>query len=238
MRFMTCAALAAAACVAAPASATFFSFASDADHTSWTFGGAGANIISGNDAFDPQLLAIDDENGPTFAFTQVEFDAGFQLSYLGSAPFVGGKSTHMYSLSGSFVFFDAATALPLLSCTFTDGLFTTVGNGGANPTWGSTGGIQAGDDYGTVTYTWYGPADPVLGLYPGNSVGLDTLAFTLTVLNTVGGTSGVAIDPTTFLPVGNWVSEGSFSGNANFVPAPGAFAMAGIACLAGARRRR
>ncbi|HLO41918.1 MAG TPA: hypothetical protein VK176_12910 [Phycisphaerales bacterium] len=237
MRLMTCAALAAAAIVAAPASATFFSFASDADHTSWTFGGNGGLVTSGNDPFDPQLLAIDDNNGPTFTFLQLEFEASFELSYLGSLPFVGGKATHTYAISGAFAFIDPSTQLPLLVCNFAGGLFSTVGNGGPNPTWGSTASIQAGDDYSVVNYQWFGPADPNLGLYPGQSVGLDTLAYTLTVLNSATG-PGVAVDPQTYLPTSQWYSEGSFSGSTNFVPAPGVAVLAGFAGLGLLRRRR
>lgn len=236
-RVMSCALMAAAAC--APASATLFSFPSDADHTSWTFKGLGAGVLDAQDPADPQALLIDDDNGPIFpAILSTEFDAAFSLLYLGSIPFVGGKFTHTYAIEGSFLFSDAASGLPILKCTITDGLFSTVGNGGTKPaTWDSTATIQASDDYGTVTYTWYGPADVGLGLYPGDSVGLDTAAFTLTVLNSLGG-PGVSLDGATHLPTELWYSEGSYSGSAHFVPTPGAMAIAGLGGLAMLRRRR
>ena len=228
-----------AAGLAGPASATLFSFPSDADHTSWTFSGLGASVRDAADPADPQLLVIDDDNGITFpTLLQTEFNADFSLQYLGSTPFVGGKFTHQYAMSGTFTFLDLASNLPIMMCTVTDALFTAVGNGGTKPaTWDSTATIQASDDYGTVTYTWFGPADPLLGVYPGNSVGLDTAAFTLTVLN-VDGQAGVGLDGATHLPVSTWYSEGSYSGSAHFVPAPGALAVVGAAGLAAARRKR
>ncbi len=227
------------AATALPASAAFFSFPSDADHTSWTFKGLGGVVSDAQDPADPQVLLIDDDNGAVFpSILQLEFDAGFGLTYLGSVPFVGGKFTHTYKIEGTFAFTDTASGFPVLSCKITDGLFSVVGDGGTKPaTWNSTATIQASDDYGTVTYTWYGPSAPEYGLYTGDSVGLDTAAFTLTVLNSLGK-AGVALDGATHLPVDAWFSEGSYSGNGTFVPAPGAMAMIGLAGLAAARRRR
>jgi len=232
---MTCAALVAAA-TAVPASAAFFSFASDADEASWTFAGQGATVTDAGDAFDPQVLLVDDNNGPAFPLLlAVEFEADFSIGYLGSVPF-GGKFIHSYSLDGTFFFLDGSGA-PVLGCSIEDGVLTSVGNGGANPTWGSTATIQGSDDYGSVQYHWYGPDMPAFGLYTGDSVGLDDAAFTLTVLHSDTG-SGVNLGSTSMLPTLKWDSEGSYSGSAFFVPAPGAIGLAGIAGLLLAHRRR
>ncbi|MBL8964758.1 MAG: PEP-CTERM sorting domain-containing protein [Phycisphaeraceae bacterium] len=227
------------AAVSLPASAAIFSFPSDADHTSWTFTGVGASVADAADPFDPQVLLIDDDNGPMPPhLLGVEFDADFELSYLGSLPFVAGKFTHTYVLNGSFVFSDPVSGAPILSCVVRDGLFSTVGNGGLKPpTWDSTATIQASDDYGIVIYTWHGPDDPAYGLFTGQSIDIDTAAFTLTVLRTEFG-AGVALDDRTFLPLHRWYSEGSYSGSAYFVPSPGALALAGMGLLVAGRRRR
>lgn len=227
------------AAVAFPASAAFFSFPSDADHTSWTFTGIGPSVGDAADLFDPQVLLIDDDNGPLPPMLLgVEFEADFELMHIGSLPFVAGKFTHTYVLNGSFAFVDPVSGAPVLSCVIRDGLFTAVGDGGAKaPTWNSTATIQASDDYGIVTYTWHGPDDPAYGLYTGQSVGLDTAAFTLTVLHSEFG-PGVALDDRTYLPMHRWYSEGSYSGSAYFIPSPGAMALAGMGLLVVGRRRR
>ncbi len=232
---VVCAAMIAAAS-SAPASAAFFSFASDADHTSWTFAGLGASVGDAQDPSDPQLLLIDDDNGPLLpVLLGVEFEADFRLSYLGSLPFVGGKFTHTYKLDGTFAFLDAASGAPVLSCSITDGLLTAVGNGGPAPTWDSTATIQGSDGYGIVTYTWYGPSMPEYNLFKGDSVGPDDAAFTLTVLNHLTGL-GTSLGSTSYLPTQEWWSEGSYSGST--VPAPASLALTGLAGLLVSRRRR
>lgn len=229
-------ALIAVGCLASSSQAAFFSFASDNDHTSWTFTGMGASVRDAQDPADPQILLIDDHNGPLPALPiAVEFEANFTISYLASVPLGGGAFIHNYALNGSFEYLDASGAV-LLHCDVMNGALTALG-GEFN--WYSTSTIQANDNPngGSVVYTWNGPALPEYDLIPGQSLGRDDMAFTLTSLNFEGG--DVTLDRQTFLPNVQWVSEGSYSGSArNFVPAPGAAVIAGLGGLLAFRRRR
>ncbi|MFA6043994.1 MAG: hypothetical protein WC718_03330, partial [Phycisphaerales bacterium] len=118
---------------------------------------------------------------------------------------------------------------------FTGGALSALGTQNA---WGSTGGIDATDITGQVTYTWFGPDLPAYGLFNGqSSVGIDDATFTLTNLQTVGAGPGVTLG-SGGLPGAQWVAEGSYSGTARFVPAPGAMALAGLGGLIMSRRRR
>src|SRR5262245_26725118 len=114
-------------CLVSSSQAALFSFASDNDHTSWTFTGAGAMVHDANDPTDPQILLIDDHNGPLPAIPMsVEFQANFTIAYLASVPLGGGAFVHNYSLNGSFSFLDAAGAA-LLTCTVQNGSLTAIG---------------------------------------------------------------------------------------------------------------
>jgi MYXO-CTERM domain-containing protein len=222
--------------IAGSANAAYFSFASDNDHRSWTFAGNGANVRDANDATDPQLLLIDDNNGvlPSLPF-DVEFDANFTIGFSGSVPLGNGAFVHNYVLNGTFTF--TAAGLPLLSATVSNGALTAIGT---QTQWFSTATLQ-GSDYpgnpgGAVTYTWSGPAAPGYGLFPGQSIGPDDMAFTLSVINS-SLPRGVSLGDN-MLPSGAWTAEGSYSGSSNFVPAPGALALLGVGGLMVSRRRR
>lgn len=221
--------------LAGSSQAALFSFASDNDHTSWTFTGGGGLVRDAQDPLDPQILLVDDHNGPLPAIPfAVEFQANFTIAHLASVP-LGGGFIHNYSLNGTFSFVDAA-GNTLLSATVSNGAFTAIG--GAN-SWYSTSTIQANDnpDGGSVVYTWNGSAIPGYDLLPGQSNGQDDMAFTLSALNARG--LDVALDPQTFLPSAEWTSEGSYSGTArNFIPAPGAAMIATLGGLVALRRRR
>ena len=222
-------------CLVSSSQAALFSFASDNDHASWTFTGNGGSITDANDPSDPQILLVDDHNGPLPAIPfAVEFEANFTIAYLASVP-TGGSFVHNYSLNGSFSFLDALGNV-LLSATVTNGALTALG--GAN-SWYSTATLQANDNGagGSVAYTWNGAAIPGYDLIPGSSQGVDDMAFTLSSLN-FGG-QDVQLDGQTFLPTGEWNSEGSYSGTArNFIPAPGAAMIAAIGGIVALRRRR
>lgn len=222
-------------CLVSSSQAALFSFASDNDHSSWTFTGAGGLVADAQDPTDPQILLVDDHNGPLPAIPfAVEFQANFTVAYLASVP-VGGSFVHNYSLNGTFSFLDAL-GNTLLSATITNGALTALG--GAN-SWYSTATIQAGDNGtgGSVVYNWNGAAIPGYDLIPGSSNGIDDAAFTLSSLNMAG--AGVVLDPQTFLPVREWNSEGSYSGTArNFIPTPGAAMIATLGGLVALRRRR
>jgi hypothetical protein len=218
---------------ASGAHAAFFSFASDNDHTSWTFRGIGNNVRDAQDGVDPQVLLIDDNNGvlPPLAMN-LDFNADFIIGYLASVPLGGGTFVHNYSLNGNFSFVDAG-GNAVLTCLVRDGSLTAIGGAAS---WFSTATLQGNDNpFGAVTYTWNGPANPAYGLFPGQSIGPDDAAFTLTVLNSPG--VGVPLDQG-HLPSQQWFSEGSYSGSAFFVPAPGAAALLGLGGLVVARRRR
>lgn len=225
---------------AGSANATTFSFASDVDHTSFTFAGFGQVLRDAQDRSDPVTLLIDDDNGPLPALSlNLEFQFDAMLTHVASIPVGGGQLLHTYSLSGSqgpaasFGFYDAFGA-PVLTAQFIGGIFSADGSAA---TWGSTAGVQAGDITGQVVYTWHGADVPAYGLFTGQSVGLDDAAFTLSFLQTAGG-PGVGIGPTAPYPSSEWSSEGSFSGTAHFVPAPGLVSLAGLSFGLLGRRRR
>lgn len=221
------------AVAAGSAQAALFSFASDTNHTDFTFAGVGASVRDAQDPLDPVVLLIDDNNGPLPALAfNVEFDADFTISHAGSTMIAPGIFTHSYALNGTFTFSNAAG--PLLKVSIEGGALVALG-GAAR--WGSTDTILGSDDPGSVEYNWLGADLPAYGVFNGTSIGVDDASFTLTFLQTALG-SGVSVDPQTFLPNNEWRSEGSFSGTAFFVPAPGAAALLGLAGLCGTRRRR
>lgn len=233
LRLLACATVVA---VAGSAQAALFSFASDVDSSSFTFFGWGNAIVDAQDPSDTQLLFIDDDNGvlPTLPVT-VEFDAVFEMAYAGSIPVTGNTFVHTYALAGAFGFFDPDTGAPILTAALTGGSLTALGSA---TSWGTSETIQVNDiGASEIVYTWWGPAIPAYGLYPGNSIGPDDAAFTLTLTLSAAG-AGVPLDPQTGLPAIDWVSEGSYSGSAFFIPTPGAAALAGLGLIGMARRRR
>jgi MYXO-CTERM domain-containing protein len=231
-----------AAALASGAHASLFSFASDTDHTSSTFGGAGQFLSDANDSTDRVTLLIDDDNGPlpALAFAGLEFQFSGRLTYVASVAMGGGRFLHTYNIDGlqggpaTFGFFNP-NGTPVLTATFEGGVFAAQG-GAAD--WGSAAGIQAGDITGQVTYTWHGATNAAYGLFSGqSSIGLDDAAFTLTFLNTAG-VPGAPLGAAAPYPTSEWRSEGSYSGSARFVPSPGALTLAGLGAAFLARRRR
>lgn len=219
--------------IAGSAQAALFSFASDTNQTDFTFGGLGNAVTDAQDPFDPVVLLVDDDNGPLAPLEfEVEFDADFTIAHQGSTLVAPGIFTHTYSLNGTFTF-TGATGL-LLRVDIEGGAMVALGGQNA---WGSTDTILGSDDPGEVTYTWSGGDLPLYNVFNGESIGTDDAAFTLTFLQTALG-AGVGLDPTTRLPTTSWNSEGSFSGTAFFVPAPGASALLALAGMTALRRRR
>lgn len=228
--------LVALAGLAAPAHATLVSFASDRDSSSYTFTGLRNVITDASDASDPLTLLVDDDNGPLpeLAFA-TEFDADFVISGYQSVG-VGGGTLHIYDISGTFRFLDRDTGAALLIASFQSGSLTVLGTQNA---WASTATIQVGDGAtsASIDYTWLGQNLPSYGLVTGQeSSGPDDAAFTLSFLQNPQGL-GVAIG-TDGIPLGDWSSEGSFSGSAFFVPAPGSAALLALGVLVATRRRR
>lgn len=219
--------------LATAASASIFSFASDNDHTSYTFAGFGSSVTDGMDPGDVFELLIDDDNGSNNPLSfEVEFGASFDLAYVGSTDLGNGLFIHSYSLSGEFGFFDGNDAV--LTADIASGALTAFGTANS---WLSTSTVLSADgDADNLVYTWHGDDIPDYGLYTGDSVGVDDAAFTLTYLQSSSG-SGVNLD-SGMLPEDEWQSEGSYSGSATFVPTPGSLALLGLGSLAVGRRRR
>lgn len=219
---------------ATSAQAGIFSFASDNDHQSFTFSGFGASVTDAQDSNDPFELLLDDANGPNNPLSyMVEFDADFAIRHVMSVNLGGGLFVHNYSLNGTFDFIDGS-GNPLLSATVQNGALTALGG---QSTWLSSASILGADGEGaSVTYTWFGPDLPSYGVFTGQSIDPDDAAFTLTFLQSDGG-AGVRLG-SDLLPALDWVSEGSYSGSAQFVPAPGAVSLLAGAGLLAMRRRR
>jgi MYXO-CTERM domain-containing protein len=236
------------AALAGAANATLFSFASDnANHTAFTFIGKGSSIAAAPQD-NPTILYVDDNNGPLAPiFGPTRFVADLRISFLASVPLGGGNFIHNYALSGGggafdFGWVDFATGAPILTAKIrgTGHAETAVGPAFG---WGSTATLQGADSQDAdVVYTWWGDDLPAYGLYKGDSVGHDDFSFTLTWLQH-DGILGVPLDsddasPDFKLPATTWISEGSFSGSANFVPTPGAIALLGLGGLVAGRRKR
>ena len=228
---------------AVSAQAGVFSFASDMSDNSWTFLGERHSnhyaITDGIGISDPMTLLIDDDNGPLDPLSfQVDFNAHMDLDYLQSTDLGSGLFLHTYAISevdlGWFT-----NSGPILTIGVNGGILTVLGG---QTSWGSTATIQASDSYADVVYTSFIDA-PDYGVFQGNSVGNDDFAFTLTALNTSGTIPYDFTNPgvnlgTDMLPVENFYSEGSFSGSAQFVPAPAtALLFVGVG-LFGMRKRR
>lgn len=244
--------------LAGSAHATLFSFASDDDSGAFTFRGTAAtgnsfNIRNGSDpASNTVTLRVDDNNGsrPTAQFA-VGFRANITAQYQGSVGMMGSQQTHAYSITGTFAFVDRTSGADLLLCTFTStatpGLLSI---GGRDTTWGTGGSALASDSASGVSTAITWTATPAFFTFAaGQSINLadygvagsttasgDDFAFTLTALNTNGGS--VPIDSVTRLPSAAFQSEGSMSGTASFVPAPSTLGLLGAAGLASLRRRR
>lgn len=234
--YQTIRVLAVAGLATAAQADVLFSFASDTDHTGSDFKGLGSMVEDRFDGGDPLTLLIDDDNGPLVPLTyDAEFEADFSLDYSGSVDLGGGLFVHTYSLSGEFGFYDQSGGA-ILTATVSGGALTALGS--ANR-WSSAASIISSDGSGVdVVYTWHLADNADYGLYNGMSVGQDDAAFTLTdIFVPRGGESGVGLDAN-MLPESQWYSEGSYSGAANFVPAPGSIALlAGSGLLLGRRRR-
>lgn len=232
---------------AGSAHAAFFSFSSDfAADTSWTFTGGGplgaSNINDGVPVNDLLAFFYDDDNGPLPPNGPfLDFNANMPIRWVASIPLGGGAFVHTYALDQGVFSFDNILGVPQMTVNYANAVMTVLGG---QFSWGATATIQGADNQfgGSVTYT-SAFTDAPYGIFAGNSIGPDDFAFTLTEINTSGvrplggAPRGVGIDPQTHLPVQQWYSEGSFSGGAYWVPAPGSLVLAGLG-LALARRRR
>ncbi|MDX2132805.1 MAG: PEP-CTERM sorting domain-containing protein [Planctomycetota bacterium] len=233
---------------AGAAHATTFSFASDfAADTSWTFTGAGtpsaATIRDAVPVTDLLALFRDDDNGPLPPSGPfLDFNANMGIRWVSSTPTTGGAFVHIYAMDVGAFQFDDILGNTEFRVTYFNAVMTVLGTEFA---WGSTATIQGADNANGGSVTWFAAnTDAAYGIFAGNSVGPDDFAFTLTEINTSGRRPlgnlprGVAIDQQTRLPTQQWWSEGSFSGGAYWVPAPGATALLLAGAGLVARRRR
>jgi hypothetical protein len=230
--------------LAAAANAGIFSFASDTSDQSWTFliqghGGHYA-ITDGTHFTDPTILLIDDDNGILDPLSySVDFNLHADIDYQGSTPIGGGKYLHSYRVEDAVAGWYLDTG-PVLEMTFDDSIITIVGDEFG---WDSAGSMFGADSWAGVQYTSYINA-PEYDMYEGQAVGPQDFGFSITALNTSGALPwdhseiGASLDPNTMMPLEDVYTEGSFSGSARFVPAPGTAAVLLLAGLAGTRRRR
>jgi len=224
----------------ASAQSVTFSFASDVASAEPTFeGDANTGVI--NNIRVPTGLLVDDANGPlpTLSY-DTRFYVDFQMTYSGSFNLPGGQVLHTYAIDGNFRFLGGGDG-QVMTVDVSDGVLTALGNANG---WGSTATIQASSIAGSsVNYTWQNATQAAYGLFMGaSSSDMTDAAFTLTNIFSfpagAAGVPGVTIDAQTGLPNVAWESEGSYSGSAFFVPAPGTVAVAGLGLAAMGRRRR
>lgn len=244
-----------AAGLAGSAQAALFSFASDDASNAFTFSGTAAAgnsfTMSQQGARIPVTLKIDDGNGvlPTVAL-EVFFEASITLGWIGSVG-AGNAQTHAYSATGNFRFVDA-NGNALLSIALAGQSPAGMTIGGSMSNWASAGGLFGSDNDGggSVAYTvsdglftlaqGEGANLNSYGIFGGpnaTSTGADDFGFSLTFVSAQTGGS-VPINSTSRLPTGAWRAEGSYSGSATWVPAPGTLALIGAAGVMTARRRR
>ncbi|MEM1331095.1 MAG: hypothetical protein AAGG07_11085 [Planctomycetota bacterium] len=250
---------------AGSANAAFFSFASDEASNDWTFqyvppttSGLPGTILDGSRGSPPRdlplNLLIDDDNGvlPTIEL-ESRFQAEFAVEHVASVDLTPalGYWSHLYSVSGSFSFRLVDGGPDLLMVEVENALLTAAGG---EFSWDSAGAIIGSDGTASVTYTaTQGLIDAVggedtaaqYGLAVGSSEPGADFGFDLTVINEFGDRPlpaglelGAELDPQTLLPIARWFSEGSFSGSATIIPAPGSVVLLAMGGVAAARRRR
>jgi hypothetical protein len=227
--------LAAVALAAGSANGAFFSFASGSASGAWTFTGNGATFASGL-GDTPVRLLIDDDLGanPTLEVSAL-FTSSITLSHIASTPMGGGLFAHNYAASGTFMFVDAVSAVPLLTTTFTGGLFSAIGG---EASWSASAAFQASGP--SVAMVWSGANLPQYGLTPG-PLDAGSFAFGLSALNTSGSipynfqNPGAPLGGNS-LPSTTWYSSASYTAAA--IPTPGSAAGLLLAGAFAARRRR
>lgn len=228
---------------AAAANAGIFSFASDFSDQSWTFRGEfhGGHFAleDGTPTNDLMQLLIDDGNGGLDPLVfEVDFNMHFDVEYLSSSPIGGGKFLHSYVVEGDAGWYTASG--PVLELAAQGAILTIVGG---ETSWDSAGSVFGADAWAGVTYTSYVDA-PAYGMYEGQNISPADFSFSITALNTSGvipydfSSPGAELDPSNMLPIDEIFAEGSYSGSANFIPAPGSLALLGVAGVAMQRRRR
>ena len=222
---------------AGAANADFFSFASGGNPDGPTFrGGPGSvpfGVISDGSSLDlggsvtVDFLWDQDEDGPGAAvvipstFTLTATSGTYQTTSF------AGQVIHNFTMSGNYTFRRQSDNAVVMTVNFANALFTS---------W-STSTAELGQ---TATLISNIDVDPTLTFTAGPALGSAAFtqspdfAFTLTALrDNNGGRAGTT-------PNGGfaeaWRSEGSWSAQA--IPAPGALALAGIAMVSVARRRR
>lgn len=236
----------------------FISFASDNASTGWSFVGAptsGGFTLSSGTGTQTINLQIDDNNGPLPTLSiPVRFTANIVATNPTIANLGGSIREFNYEVSGSFTFTDLSGNALLTANIGSTGLMQIFGSQtGSNLQWGTSGSIQAGDDYTNLTYNWQpqfitalngaltaagqvGRTAADYGFVGTSSTVMDDFVFDLTVLN--AGSPGIRRTVgSNGVPSGTFQSESSLSGSIN-IPAPGAAALLGGLMVVGARRRR
>lgn len=233
--------------VTSAAQAATYSFASDDDSGAFTLRGTpngnAFTITNGRPTpFTPVTLKLDDDNmsQPTISIA-AGLIANLNATYAGS---VGvGDQTHVYNVTGTFMFVKASDSSQLLTVTVNAGSTLTIG--GTSSSWSSVGSIFGSDAAGgqpAITYNDLGIQQHLIGLainpfdyglWFGNVN--EDFGFSMTLVNASGGP--VALDAN-HIPTGVWQSESSFSGHSVGVPTPGAAAGLAVGGLVGFRRRR
>ena len=164
---------AAALSAAGSAQAVFFSFASDAGDSYFTFRTTANTVVPnsfnivegspaglpgpvGSPAYSSQILRIDDNNGPLAAISlRTKFVANLVAANGASTQIFPGLWQHSYQVTGSFSFLDAVSGATLLSAsvgTANNPALLTVPGPNAS-TWSTSGAVLGSDSFNVVTYT-------------------------------------------------------------------------------------
>lgn len=164
---------AAALVTAGSAQAVFFSFASDAGDSYFTFRSTANtavpnsfNIVEGSPAglpgpagspnYSAQILRIDDNNGALAAASlRTKFVANLVAANGTSTQIFPGLWQHNYQVTGTFSFLDAVSGATLLTATVgtanSPAILTVPGPNAS--TWSTSGAVLGSDSFNVVTYT-------------------------------------------------------------------------------------
>lgn len=224
-------ALAALAGTSFGASAAFISFASDSNPTEPTFegtynAGSGTTTLMNNNPAPLDLLFDPDEDGGGGPITvSADFEAEFELTYVGSLEILPGFWSHTFSFTGFFEFTEDSTNDLLVRGEIVDGQAAFSGLGNATMVFsGSMSGFDI--DYEV------GSAAPLFGFDSGAT---GDFSFTMTDINGGSGAS-LVFDGQDIVGIDDLTAEASFSGS--IVPAPGGALLVGMAGIVGLPRRR
>lgn len=217
-----------------------FSFASDDNSNAPSFvGSAGSSVSDSGFADQSYSLLVDDFNGPlpSVSYDELNLDVNFSIEAVTKVEIAPGLFNHQYTLAGGFSLVEEDTGSAVLNADISGAVVSILGT---RDSWFTSGAVVSTDlDSAEITYTWLGDTLSEYGLFSGESSIIDGIDDGVFTLSAIRGEQGASVQlGADDLPVEAWSAEGSFSGSAVFVPAPGTIGLLAGAGLIATRRRR